>query len=128
MNLLLDTHTFLWWIADDKRLSDIAKNYIENQENEIYFSAASAWEILIKTQLSKLQLPGAPESFVSEQLSRNNFKTLSIRVSHALQLSSMPALHRDPFDRILVAQSMVEHLPILTADSLIAQYQIETIW
>ncbi len=128
MRLLIDTHVFLWWILDDASLSPRARRLIEDAGNEIFFSAASAWEIVIKTKSGKLALPGRPDLFVSEQLSINGFTPIAISVSHALSLDALPNLHRDPFDRILVAQSMVEKMSIVTADSLIKQYPIETHW
>lgn len=128
MRLLLDTHTFLWWLDDDRRLSTTARRVIEDSDNEVFVSAASGWEIAIKTQLGKLRLPAAPESFITEQLLHNGFKSLPISLSHALQVSMIPAFHRDPFDRILVVQSIVERMPIITADPLVTQYQAETIW
>lgn len=128
MQVLLDTHSFLWWINDDPNLSSIARRTIENSSNEIYFSAASAWELAIKTQLGKLGLPNSPEAFISEQLQLNGFRPLSITVSHALHIASLPMIHRDPFDRILVAQSQLEQYAIVTSDPLILQYKVNTIW
>lgn len=128
MQALLDTHTFLWWILDDDRLSDTVRGIIQNRENDIYFSAASAWEIAIKTRLGKLSIPTAVETFVPEQLQKNTFVSLPISLHHALAVAGLPELHRDPFDRILVVQSVIEKIPILTLDSLIMQYQVTTIW
>lgn len=128
MQALLDTHTFLWWILDDDRLSTTVRGIIQNSENVVYFSAASAWEIAIKAQLGKLILPAAVESFIPEQLQKNDFTSLPINLSHALLVASIPALHKDPFDRMLVVQSIVERIPILTADSLVTQYPVTAIW
>lgn len=128
MRFLLDTHVFLWWILDDARLSSRVHGLIETGSNEILFSAASAWEIAIKAQLGKIMLPGKPDTFVSEQLNKNRFTALPVNVSHALRTYELPQLHRDPFDRLLVAQSLLEKLPILTSDSLIRQYSVEAVW
>lgn len=128
MRMLLDTHTFLWWIMDDPRLSDAARKHLEDGRNETFFSAASAWEIAIKTRIGKLTLPSRPEQFVSEQLFSNNFLVLPISVIHALSVYELPDFHRDPFDRMLVAQSKFERLAIITSDDLIKQYGVETIW
>lgn len=128
MQVLLDTHSFLWWIDNDDHLSSTARQAIADGSNEVFFSAASGWEIAIKAQLGKLRLPNGPEAFVSEHLQLNGFRPLSISVSHALHTASLPSIHRDPFDRILVAQSQLEHIAIVTSDPLIQQYQVSIIW
>lgn len=128
MRILLDTHAFLWWLDNHLQLSDRAHQIIQDGANEIYFSAASGWEIAIKAQLGKLKLPANIEQFVTEQVALNHFTPLPAHLSHALAVYRLPLLHRDPFDRILVAQSQLEKLPILTLDPLIAQYAVETVW
>ncbi len=128
MKVLLDTHTFLWWIADSPRLSARAHEVIRDSNNELFFSAASGWEIAIKAQLGRLQLPDNLEQFIVEQLSLNTILVLPIQLRHALHVYTLPQHHRDPFDRMLVAQSQVENLPILTTDPQIAQYEVKTIW
>ncbi len=128
MRALLDTHAFLWWITDDPRLSAHAREIIGDGGHVLFFSAASGWEIVIKAQLGRLQLPDKADSFILEQLSANAFNSLPIQLSHALHSYTLPNHHRDPFDRMLVAQSQLEGLPILTADPLISQYQVEVIW
>ncbi len=128
MKILLDTHTFLWWITDSPRLSARAREVIRDSNNELFFSAASGWEIAIKAQLGRLQLPDNLEQFIVEQLSLNTILVLPIQLRHALHVYTLPQHHRDPFDRMLVAQSQVENLPILTTDPQIAQYDVETIW
>jgi PIN domain nuclease of toxin-antitoxin system len=97
-------------------------------ENQLFFSAASAWEIAIKARLGRLKTPEPIASFLLAQLAENAIEGLPIGLGHALQVHSLPDHHRDPFDRILVAQSQLENLPILTGDPLIAQYPVETIW
>lgn len=128
MKVLLDTHTFLWWITDSPRLSALAREVIRDSNNELFFSAASGWEIAIKAQLGRLQLPDNLEQFIVDQLSLNTILALPIQLRHALHVYTLPQHHRDPFDRMLVAQSQIENLPILTADSQIAQYDVETVW
>ncbi len=128
MKILLDTHTFLWWIEDDPQLSDVARATIADGSHELFFSAASGWEIAIKSQIGKLRLPENLDQFITEQLYRNNFTVLPIQLSHTLHVHALPLLHRDPFDRILVAQSSVEEMPILTIDPQIAQYNVQTLW
>jgi PIN domain nuclease of toxin-antitoxin system len=125
---LLDTHTLLWWILNDAQLSPPCRGLIEDGANTIYFSAASAWEIAIKSQIGKLPLPEPPDRFLPERLKRHGFTPMPISVGHALRTYTLPLHHRDPFDRILVAQSEAEDAPILTADSLISQYGVRTIW
>jgi len=125
---LLDTHTFLWWNIDDPQLSPIARDFIVDRRNELYFSAASAWEIAIKAGRGKLVLPEPPEKYVATRLALHRIHALPIQLSHALRVYELPELHRDPFDRLLVVQSQMEDLPILTADENIRRYSVETIW
>jgi PIN domain nuclease of toxin-antitoxin system len=128
MRALLDTHTFLWWNMDDPRLSGRARQILADGSNEIFLSAASAWEIAIKTARGRLTLPEPPASYVPSRMALHHFHHLPIQVSHALHVFKLPDLHQDPFDRLLVAQSQLEELPILTADEIIARYEVEIIW
>ncbi|HHU75898.1 MAG TPA: type II toxin-antitoxin system VapC family toxin [Firmicutes bacterium] len=128
MKVLLDTHAFLWWINDDPQLSHMARQTIANGGNTLFFSTASGWEIVIKTKLGKLRLPDDMASFLFEQLSVNAINTLPVQMNHALRVYSLPDFHRDPFDRLLIAQAQVESLPIITADRQFAGYQVEIIW
>jgi len=128
MRVLLDTHAFLWWVADSPLLSQRAREVMSDGSNQLLLSAASAWEIAIKARLGKLTLPDTPARFVPAQLSQNAIDTLPVLVSHALHVFDLPDYHRDPFDRLLVAQSQLEHLPILTADAQIAQYAVDVLW
>src|SRR5579862_5223530 len=116
MRALLDTHTFLWWVLDDPQLSPLCRQVIADGSNMIYFSAASDWEIAIKYQSGKLPLPDLPEPYVTSRVASNGFQVLPIGLSHALHVYGLPLLHRDPFDRILIAQSELENMPLLTAD------------
>jgi len=128
MRVLLDTHTFLWWISNDTRLSSRAREIISDGNNELLLSAASGWEIAIKVRLGRLQLPYEPERFIPEQLAINAIQSLPIKMSHALHTYNLPIYHRDPFDRIIIAQAQLEGLPILTSDPQIAKYKVEIIW
>ena len=128
MKALLDTHTFLWWVTDSPQLSERVRAMMAEGANEFFLSAASGWEIVIKAQLGKLELPTFPERFIVEQVEINRFSSLPIRLDHALRVYALPHHHRDPFGRILVAQAQVEGLPILSADSQIARYPVEVIW
>lgn len=128
MKVLLDTHTFLWWITDDQRLSTKARTIISNGDNELFLSAATGWEIAIKAQLGRIRLTDKPEPFIAEQLSLNGIQSLPIHMSHALHVYNLPNHHRDPFDRMIIAQAQLEDLPILTMDSEIKKYGIRIIW
>jgi PIN domain nuclease of toxin-antitoxin system len=128
LRALLDTHVFLWWISDDPKLPERVREIIGDGGNELHFSAASCWEIAIKAQLGKLDLPRKPDIFISEQMAVNAVQGLPVYPSHALHVFNLPPLHRDPFDRIIVAQSLLEAMPVITSDRLIAQYKVKTIW
>jgi PIN domain nuclease of toxin-antitoxin system len=128
MRVLLDTHAFLWWIVDDPRLSTRAREIIGDGANELLLSAASGWEIATKAGLGKLDLPGDVESFILDQMALNAIDGLAVLMRHALHIQKLPQYHRDPFDRLLVAQAELEDLPILTADPQVAQYAVRTIW
>jgi PIN domain nuclease of toxin-antitoxin system len=128
MRALLDTHAFIWWVTNDPQLSANARNVIADSGNILFLSLVSAWEIIIKNKLGKLTLPEPVEQYIPSRLSINRFESLPIQMSHVLQVASLPSIHRDPFDRILIAQSQVENLPIVTIDQLITQYLIQTIW
>jgi PIN domain nuclease of toxin-antitoxin system len=128
MKLLLDTHVFLWWITDDPRLSPLARDVMGDGQNILFLSAASGWEIAIKARLGKLSLPAPVVTFVPAQMAKNGIEGLPVLLSHALHESTLPNHHRDPFDRMIVAQSQMERLPVLTGDPLIAQYSVERIW
>jgi len=128
MRLLLDTHTFLWCIMDVPRLSKKARNLIEDGDNDIVVSAASAWEIAVKCELGKLRLPTKASAFISAQLVARHFEALPITISHAMHAAELPSIHRDPFDRLLVAQSTLDGMPVITCDSMITQYDVKSIW
>ena len=128
MKALLDTHTFLWWITDDPRLSGEARKIIAEGGNELYLSAASGWEMAIKAGLGRLVLPDDPGIFIPEQMAHNAILPLPIRMRHVLHVFHLPDHHRDPFDRLLVAQAQLEDMPILSSDPQIARYPVRIIW
>lgn len=128
MNCLIDTHAFLWWITDSPRLSERAHTVLGDGRNAVFFSAASGWEIAIKSGLGKLRLPDDPARYIPDQLRKNNVEPLPVQLYHTLHVSSLPLHHRDPFDRLLVSQSILEKLPILTSDEVFQAYEVETIW
>ena len=128
MRALLDTHAFLWWITNDPRLSKKVREIISDGENELFLSVASGWEMAIKAGLGRLQLPPNPEHFILEQMALNAIESLPVQMSHALHVYKLPAHHRDPFDRMLIAQAQLQNLPILTVDPQIARYSVKVIW
>jgi PIN domain nuclease of toxin-antitoxin system len=128
VRLLLDTHAFLWWVTDDDRLSERAGELIADGANDVYFSAASAWEIAIKAGLGRIRLPDEAWTFTPQQLERNAFQALPVHVAHAVAVIALPDAHRDPFDRILVAQAMSEGLTIVSADPELARYAVPVLW
>ena len=128
MKLLIDTCTFLW-IADGRRkLSSQVVALYESSENDVYLSAASAWEIGIKHANRKILLADAPERFVPAQRNAHGILALSVDEESALHAARLPFLHRDPFDRFLVGQAIVHGMTILTPDPLIAQYSVRVVW
>jgi PIN domain nuclease of toxin-antitoxin system len=128
MRALLDAHVFIWWVLDRPELSKRCRDILGDGRNEIMLSAASAYEIAYKAELGRLSLPEAPGSYIESRLIANAFAPLAIELRHALRAAGLPSIHRDPFDRILVAQAQLEALPILTTDQTIARYDVETIW
>jgi len=127
MKYLLDTHIFLWFISGDKQLSASALSHIRNPENEIYLSAASVWEIVVKYQLGKLPLPQAPETYIPEQRQKHQIASLAIDEETVSYLPKLPALHRDPFDRIIICQALQHDMTIITIDTAITAYPVATI-
>ena len=128
MKFLLDTGTFLWIITNDSKLSKKAKEIILDGDNELFFSSISAWEISIKCKIGKLKLPDLPELFIPEQIRINSLQILPVQLNHALYVYNLPELHKDPFDRMLIAQAKYEKLVILTPDNEIAKYDVQVIW
>jgi PIN domain nuclease of toxin-antitoxin system len=126
VKVLLDTHVFLWLHTDPERLGEHLP-LLEDRRNELLVSAASSWEIAIKYGLGQLALPEAPERYVPERLRLIDAKPLAIEHTHALAVAGLPRLHRDPFDRLLVAQAGLLDVPIVTADPQIAQYAVRTL-
>ncbi|KGA94355.1 type II toxin-antitoxin system VapC family toxin [Leptospirillum ferriphilum] len=128
MKVLLDTHTFLWWIAEDPLLSTGVRELLSDPQTEGFISLASVWEMAIKVSLGKLRVSAPLEKFVPEQLSLNNFQILSIDFRHISRLPSLPFHHRDLFDRLLVTQCLEENMPILSRDPVFGQYGTRQIW
>lgn len=119
MKALLDTHAFIWWVTNDPQLSQTARDVIADPENMIFFSVVNAWEILIKQGIGKLTLPEPAETYIPSRIAANQFTTLPVNLSHVLQIATLPNLHRDPFDRLLIAQSQAEQIPIVSIDQYV---------
>jgi len=124
MRLLLDTHVWLWMVSRPERLSTEALGALEDADNELYLSAASCWELSIKYVLGKLPLPEPPETFVLPRLARDGVRGLAVQPFHGLRVCALPLHHRDPFDRILVAQAQLEELTLVTADHALMAYDV----
>lgn len=127
MRILLDTQSWLWMASSPERLSERARALVETNDNELYLSVASAWEMAIKHALGKLRLPEPPARYVPSRLDTLRVEALPIELIHALQVAALPRHHRDPFDRLLIAQAQLEGLRILTSDAAFASYDVETI-
>lgn len=128
MRILLDTCTFLWIITDADELSQTARELFVDPLNEVFLSSVSAWEISVKYALGRLPLPEPPERFIPFQRKQHEVESLPLVEKAALHLSSLPAFHKDPFDRMLVCQAIIHGLSILTPDELIRKYPALTVW
>ena len=127
MTLLLDTHVLLWWLDDNPRLGARARAAIADSDNTVWVSSATAWEIAIKTGLGRLEMSEPPEEALPREIERGGFRPLAISVEHALAVRTLPHHHRDPFDRLLIAQAMAEDLRLVTADRAFADYDVSLI-
>ncbi|HEX9839602.1 MAG TPA: type II toxin-antitoxin system VapC family toxin [Anaerolineales bacterium] len=128
MKYLLDTHVFLWWNLGDPRLSHNATAIISDGNNEIFLSAVSAWEIAIKIAKKRLTVPDEPVRFVPSRMQLHGFQPLPIQIHHATRIYELPIYHTDPFDRLLIAQSQIESMPLISVDADIRKYKVEVIW
>lgn len=128
MDILLDTHAFLRWVEDDSMLSVKARSAIAERSNRIHVSAASAWEIAIKCSLGKLKLALPVDRYVVSHLEANGFSWLPMEIQDIAAVETLPLHHRDPFDRLLIAQAKSRKLAIITADAIFSNYRIKRIW
>lgn len=128
MKLLLDTHAFIWWDRDLAKLPTDILNRLQSPENQVLLSLASLWEIQIKLQLGKLTLSGSLANIVRQQQAEKNITLLPIEFSHILELEQLPQHHRDPFDRLLIAQSRVELVAIVSRDAIFESYDCQVVW
>ena len=128
MQVLVDTHAFLWWLAGNRKMSEAARGVIEDPRNSVLVSAASAWEITTKHRLGKL--PGAAKvaGDVMAAIDGHGFEPLAITVAHAERAGRLPGPHRDPFDRMLIAQALAHDLPLVSNESLFDRYGVRRIW
>ncbi|HSR67058.1 MAG TPA: type II toxin-antitoxin system VapC family toxin [Acidobacteriota bacterium] len=125
MKLLLDTHCWLWMRTAPEKLSGSARDLLIDPENDLYLSPASSWEIAIKYELGRLSLPEPPAQYVPKRLAQDSIQSLNIDHRHTLETASLPTHHRDPFDRLLIAQSRIEGLPLMSADEVFSSYDVE---
>jgi PIN domain nuclease of toxin-antitoxin system len=128
MRLLLDTCVFLWLILDDKELTGRVREIFVDPDNEVFLSVVSAWEIAVKYAIGRLDLPEEPRLYIPEQRERHGIQPLSLDEPSSLQVSDLPGIHSDPFDRMLISQSLIHGLTILSPDELIKKYPVRIIW
>jgi PIN domain nuclease of toxin-antitoxin system len=128
MKLLLDTSTFLWFLTADEQLSEAAAAAIRSPENDVWLSAVSFWEILVKHRIGRLPLPEPPSSYIPKQRKRHGISSLALREKAMTYLPKLPAVHKDPFDRMLVCQSLEHGLIVVTSDPAVRAYPVKTLW
>lgn len=128
MNILLDTHAFLWFVTDDPRLSDKARVLIEAEDSQPFLSVASLWEMAIKVSLGKLQIEQPFETFIPQQLTLNGIGILSLSLEHTAAIATLPFHHRDPFDRLIAVQAKIEQMPLVSVDAMFDAYELERVW
>jgi len=128
MKLLLDTHTFIWWDSEPARLSSLALRACQDQANTLILSVVSVWEIQIKSQLDKLKLDLPLPEIIQSQRQTNSVEILTVELEHVLELQDLPYHHKDPFDRLLIAQANVEDAFLVSGDSTFSNYLVRLIW
>jgi PIN domain nuclease of toxin-antitoxin system len=124
VKILLDTHAFLWAITDDPRLSQVHRSQYLEPRNELFLSVASLWEMLIKSGIGKLTLPAPAVPYLVKQMEKNRVSLLGVQLSHLSELETLPPLHRDPFDRMIVAQARAERMPVMSDDPALRNYDV----
>ncbi|MFM7794468.1 MAG: type II toxin-antitoxin system VapC family toxin [Microcystis sp.] len=128
MQLLLDTHSFIWWSINSEKLSLTGQDLLFDRNNRLFLSVASVWEMQIKLQLGKLQLNPSLQELIKNQITINNLEILSIDLAHIWTLATLIHYHKDPFDRLLISQSITEIMPILSIDEIFDRYPVQRIW
>lgn len=128
MRLLLDTHTLIWWLAGDRQLTSPAREAIADEENTVYVSAASAWEVSTKARLGKLPTAASLAQVFADEVEQQGFLPLSVSVEHGQRAGNLPGQHKDPFDRMLIAQAQAENLVLVSNEAIFDQYGITRLW
>ena len=128
MRFLLDTHALIWWLAADEALSSVARAAIADHENEIFVSAASAWEIATKHRIGKLPQAGLLAADIAGFVTAQGFNELPVSIRHGQLAGALPRIHKDPFDRMLVAQAIIEDLTFVSNDEILAVYGVSRLW
>ncbi len=128
MRFLIDTHCWLWYLLSPEKLNEDTRELLQNPEHEIYLSAASAWEIVIKHDLGKLELPLKPTEYIPKRLEALGHESLPITQEHVLRIHGLPVHHKDPFDRLLIAQAQADELDLITADRKLKLYDLTIVW
>ena len=128
MKYLLDTMVWLWSVGPSEKIGRSGLEILARGEEEVYLSAASSWEIAIKTRLGKYELPEHPVEYVPKRLTQQNIRSLPVALDHSLKIYDLPLHHSDPFDRLIIAQAIVEEMVILTADRAFKKYSVELMW
>lgn len=128
MRILLDTSTFIWFIGGNKKLSEKAREVIENFENELYMSVTSLWEMAIKIGIGKLELSESFDKLIPKEIKDNEINIIQIELPHLYKMMELPLHHRDPFDRLIIAQGIIRQLPIIGCDKMFKFYDIDIIW
>ncbi len=128
MNLLLDSHIFIWWREEPAKLSPKAFSEISDANNNIFISVVTIWELQIKIALNRLTIKGGLENAVKDEQQNNGFQILPVNLSHALNIENLPPHHSDPFDRLLISQAIVENMTLVSADKEFGKYQVNLLW
>jgi PIN domain nuclease of toxin-antitoxin system len=128
MKYLLDTTVFVWSLMEPEKLNDQASAVLEDDSYEVFLSAVSSWEVVIKSAIGKMKLPKEPDQFITEAMNRFSIQPLSITHTHSFSVGELSLHHCDPFDRMLIAQARSENMILMTVDSLIAKYPVKTLW
>lgn len=128
MKLLLDSHVFKWWRDEPAKLSPTAFSEISNPNNDVFLSVVTVWELQIKIALNKFSVTGGLENAVKDEQQNNNFQILPVELAHALYLENLPPHHKDPFDRLLISQAIVENMTLVSTDANFGKYQVKLLW
>jgi PIN domain nuclease of toxin-antitoxin system len=128
VRVLLDTHVLLWWLEDSPRVTALVRRTIEEPRNEVLWSAASTWELAIKISSAKLRLRAPLDEYLPTKLRELSIRPLPIEDAHAMGVARLPMHHRDPFDRLLIAQALAERVPIVTSDAQFRRYDVNSLW